>query len=160
MTEVPSIDADTELQKPLAFNFQIFSSILPVSSLNFTAFHTYTIFLPNSMNLLFYITASDPACDSNKTSNSLVFWCQLYFQGNWAPVMEWRLENNSRLETKLNVENKTVPNYHLIYTVTIPMAESLDEERLTCTTTFNASMRSWMVRAINVPDYFHVWSSH
>ena len=83
---------------------------------------------------------------------------QLYpFRGNWAPVMEWRGANISDPVDMKYLENRTIPNHNVTYTLTVPF--HLIQLPYTCTTKFIASMRPTSTDAGNIPDYAFAWTS-
>ena len=104
------------------------------------------------------VSDSNPVCshersemsDSDTTEHRL--HCTVSFKGNWAPVMEWRMENSDLLITD-GVTNRTTFNESLTSTLIVNVPLGRSTPNYTHTTSFSEDMKPPNTNATNVPDY-------
>ena len=108
-------------------------------------------------------SASNPVCNytvSNSKNGTdehhLVLQCSVSFRGSWAPVMEWRIGTRDQVITD-GVDNHTVFNRSVTYTLNVNVSQEMCGTIFTCTTKFVEHMRPPYTDATNVPSYNHTW---
>ena|SRR6218665_383772 len=97
----------------------------------------------------------DRICHASWTRDLINLTCSIKFRGNWAPIMEWKAHNSTKV-ISIGVNTTTVPNQLVTSTLVIPVLNG--SRSYTCTTKFDLSGKPPTTTSINVPDYNVSWT--
>jgi hypothetical protein len=138
------------------------ASSLTIQTTNITAAGTYACdeagSAMRSRAELVIMNDNEPTCGCFEKSDNMVLWCSISFRGNWAPMMEWKWNDNKPLPSRM-VTNLTTANTKINYTAIVPIDQSTNGKNLVCTTRFQLSMKNPLTNATNLPDYTRTWTS-
>lgn len=102
----------------------------------------------------YVVSTAQQTSRTGRSSEAVKLWCAVTFRGNIAPLMHWTNSAGSRLTD--NVDNETLANNSVTYSLTLDGANVTNGSSYTCTTYFERPSVSDKTLATNAPDFIDI----